>query len=36
MIRFPESNHELSRSGKPELRLKRLNYITAWFEENLK
>ena len=26
-IRFPEENHELSRSGKPELRITRLNYI---------
>lgn len=30
-IRFPESNHELSRSGKPDLRIKRLNYIKDWF-----
>jgi dipeptidyl aminopeptidase/acylaminoacyl peptidase len=32
-IRFPESNHELSRSGKPELRIKRLDYIKDWFLE---
>ena len=30
-IRFPESNHELSRSGKPTLRIKRLEYIKDWF-----
>lgn len=30
-IRFPESNHELSRSGKPTLRIKRLEYIRDWF-----
>lgn len=30
-IRFPESNHELSRSGKPELRINRLEYIRDWF-----
>ncbi|MGE8205161.1 S9 family peptidase [Heyndrickxia sp. NPDC080065] len=30
-IRFPESNHELSRSGKPHLRMKRLDYIKDWF-----
>lgn len=30
-IRFPESNHELSRSGKPNLRMKRLDYIKDWF-----
>jgi dipeptidyl aminopeptidase/acylaminoacyl peptidase len=35
-IRFPESNHELSRSGKPNLRLKRLEYIVNWFDEHLK
>lgn len=34
-IRFPESNHELSRSGKPALRLHRLNYIADWFAEYL-
>ncbi|MGP7817858.1 S9 family peptidase [Niallia sp. 01092] len=32
-IRFPESNHELSRSGKPTLRISRLNYINNWFKE---
>ncbi|KKK36428.1 peptidase [Mesobacillus campisalis] len=36
LIRFPESNHELSRSGKPDFRLQRLEYIAGWFEENLK
>lgn len=35
-IRFPESNHELSRSGKPNLRLDRLAYIVEWFNEYLK
>ncbi|MGG5252507.1 S9 family peptidase [Neobacillus sp. SM06] len=34
-IRFPESNHELSRSGKPELRIKRLGYIRDWFQNYL-
>ncbi|GKU81714.1 S9 family peptidase [Niallia sp. NCCP-28] len=34
-IRFPESNHELSRSGKPSLRIERLNYIKNWFKEHL-
>ncbi|MFT8323219.1 MAG: S9 family peptidase [Bacillus sp. (in: firmicutes)] len=34
-IRFPESNHELSRSGKPNLRIERLNYINNWFKEYL-
>ncbi|CAM4060376.1 S9 family peptidase [Lederbergia lenta] len=30
-VRFPESNHELSRSGKPTLRINRLEYIRDWF-----
>lgn len=34
-VRFPESNHELSRSGKPNLRIKRLDYINNWFNEYL-
>jgi dipeptidyl aminopeptidase/acylaminoacyl peptidase len=35
-IRFPESNHELSRSGKPDLRIKRLEYIKEWFADYLR
>ncbi|MBS4210671.1 S9 family peptidase [Bacillus sp. FJAT-50079] len=34
-IRFPESNHELSRSGKPTLRIKRLEAIRDWFLQYL-
>lgn len=34
-IRFPESNHELSRSGKTDFRIKRLEYIRDWFEKYL-
>jgi dipeptidyl aminopeptidase/acylaminoacyl peptidase len=34
-IRFPEENHELSRSGKPVLRIARLNYIVGWFNQYL-
>jgi dipeptidyl aminopeptidase/acylaminoacyl peptidase len=34
-VRFPEENHELSRSGKPSLRKSRLDYIAEWFDENL-
>lgn len=34
-IRFPDANHELSRSGKPSLRLKRLEAIGEWFEQYL-
>ncbi|WP_251549264.1 alpha/beta hydrolase family protein [Neobacillus muris] len=32
-VRFPDQNHELSRSGKPVLRMNRLDYITGWFKE---
>jgi dipeptidyl aminopeptidase/acylaminoacyl peptidase len=35
-IRFPQSNHELSRSGKPNLRTARLKYLTSWFKRYLK
>jgi dipeptidyl aminopeptidase/acylaminoacyl peptidase len=35
-VRFPEENHELSRSGKPSLRKSRLDYIVDWFEGYLK
>ncbi|MDE5413760.1 S9 family peptidase [Alkalihalobacterium chitinilyticum] len=34
-VRFPESNHELSRSGPPHLRIERLNHIVNWFNEKL-
>ncbi|MFJ8089541.1 S9 family peptidase [Lysinibacillus sp. NPDC095746] len=34
-VRFPESNHELSRSGKPALRINRLEYIRDWFVKYL-
>jgi dipeptidyl aminopeptidase/acylaminoacyl peptidase len=34
-LRFPEANHELSRSGNPKLRLERLNAIKDWFNQNL-
>ena len=32
LVCFRGENHELSRSGKPSHRLKRLNEITAWFD----
>ncbi|MDZ5470241.1 S9 family peptidase [Bacillus sp. 31A1R] len=35
-VRFPESNHELSRSGKPNLRMERLHHIKNWFNEYIK
>ncbi|AZR72655.1 hypothetical protein BBF96_04180 [Anoxybacter fermentans] len=30
---FPGSNHNLSRNGKPELRVERLNQIVGWFNQ---
>lgn len=35
LLRFPEENHELSRSGKPEHRIERLNQINNWFKKHL-
>jgi len=35
MIRFPGETHELSRSGKPEHRVERLQHIVAWFDKYL-
>ncbi|MBU9722556.1 MULTISPECIES: S9 family peptidase [Bacillaceae] len=35
-VRFPDSNHELSRSGPPHLRLARLEELTNWFDKFLK
>ena len=34
-VRFPESDHNLSRTGIPSLRLERLQQITDWFEKYL-
>lgn len=34
-VRFPNANHELSRSGDPSLRLARLREITRWFDQYL-
>ncbi|MDK8182255.1 S9 family peptidase [Paenibacillus sp. UMB4589-SE434] len=34
-IRFPSSNHELSRGGNPGLRVQRLNHIVRWFDEHI-
>jgi len=33
---FPDENHELSRSGKPDHRIKRYNLIIEWFDDNIK
>jgi len=34
-VRFPGANHELSRSGHPDMRIERLNHIVRWFEKHL-
>ena len=33
LIRFPEESHGLSRGGRPDRRVKRLEYIADWFDE---
>lgn len=35
LVRFPGANHELSRSGNPHLRVRRLEHIIGWFSEYL-
>lgn len=32
-VRFPNASHDLSRSGKPELRIERLKRIVGWFNK---
>jgi len=34
-VRFPDENHELSRSGKPRHRLERFRLILEWFAKHL-
>ena len=36
MCLFKGENHELSRSGKPKNRIKRLEEITGWMDKHLK
>ena len=36
MVIFEDENHELSRSGRPQNRIKRLTEITRWFDKYLK
>ncbi|MBZ0294655.1 MAG: S9 family peptidase [Anaerolineae bacterium] len=33
LVRFPRDGHELSRSGEPKHRVRRLQYIVDWFEK---
>jgi len=35
LIRFPGADHNLSRSGHPHLRVRRLSHIVRWFEEHI-
>lgn len=35
MVRFPGANHELSRSGRPVLRVVRLKHILRWFDAHI-
>ena len=35
MVRFPGESHELSRSGKPQHRIERLEHIANWFDKYL-
>ncbi|MBN8210453.1 S9 family peptidase [Bacillus sp. NTK071] len=34
-VRFPDSDHNLSRSGHPELRVERLKHLAGWFDNHL-
>ncbi|CAM4142504.1 S9 family peptidase [Geobacillus stearothermophilus] len=36
LVRFPDANHDLSRTGNPALRLERLRHIVDWFDRYLK
>jgi len=35
-VRFPEENHELSRSGRPDRRVRRLNEYLSWLDGHLR
>jgi len=34
LVRFPDEGHDLSRSGRPDRRLQRLDLILGWFESH--
>ncbi|SFK65097.1 alpha/beta hydrolase family protein [Salinicoccus halodurans] len=34
-VRFPDADHNLSRTGKPNLRVERLNHLAGWFARHL-
>ncbi|WEG14724.1 S9 family peptidase [Pullulanibacillus sp. KACC 23026] len=33
-VRFPDESHDLSRSGKPQHRLERLQHLIGWFDDH--
>lgn len=35
LVRFPDENHELTRSGKPRHRLERFRILLEWFGQHL-
>jgi dipeptidyl aminopeptidase/acylaminoacyl peptidase len=35
-VRFPDENHELTRSGKPRHRLERFRILLEWFARYLR
>ena len=35
LVRFPEETHDLSRSGRPDRRIERLNRIAGWFQKHI-
>lgn len=35
MVRFPSGGHDISRSGKPSLRVERMQHIADWFDQYL-
>jgi len=35
LVRFPEETHDLSRSGRPDRRVERLNRIAGWFHKHI-
>jgi len=35
LVRFPEESHNLSRSGRPDRRLERLERIVGWFDSHM-
>jgi dipeptidyl aminopeptidase/acylaminoacyl peptidase len=35
LVRFPGESHDLSRSGRPDRRVERLNRIQGWFDKHL-